>query len=182
MFYYPNKPIRIYDPAGVFASLSASDWIVQPKWNGKRIQPFCDKNGKLTLYNRHGTIFNREDKKLHPIWDHLNSLPLPKPWFLDGELIGLNRIVVWDYALIGGVEEFRLPYQLRLEKLQELLINSICLELIETLPGKNFREIMLRGKNPESKLEGFVLKRLDAANLWGPNSTSENGNQLKFRF
>lgn len=81
MFYYPNKPVRIYNPDKILDILGHPDnWICQPKWNGKRVE--IENTGKeVKLFSREGRYWEKEP------WPWLAALPLEPPWFLDGELL-----------------------------------------------------------------------------------------------
>ncbi|HVI40633.1 MAG TPA: hypothetical protein VM577_08235 [Anaerovoracaceae bacterium] len=170
MFIFPNKPIRIYDIPKLVATLPEDKWLVQPKWDGKRVHPFCDETGKVILFGRQGQTF----KEVKP---ELAKMDLPRPWFGDGELLRDGRIFLWDYAVLGGKEVFKTPYQERLTRLQSIVM--VGCQLVETLPTNQYQTILSRGKN--NGLEGVVFKNKTATNLWGPFSTSEVSSQFKYR-
>lgn len=170
MFIFPNKPIRVYNIPKLLETLPFDKWVVQEKWDGKRVHPCCDKDGKITLYGRQGQIF----KEVKP---ELAKMDLPRPWFGDGELLRDGRIFLWDYAVLGGQEVFHLPYQERLTRLQS--ITMVGCQLVETLPINQYQTILSRGK--KDGLEGVVFKNSLATNLWGPFSTTEVSSQFKFR-
>lgn len=198
-FYFPNKPLHIYDPQKLMETLAPTQehWIVQPKWNGKRVEIDCTKEGLVTLYGRQGQRFPER-------WPWLNALPLPRPWFLDGELLRDGRIYVWDVAVLGGKllavgparrrsqaplrSLIKRPYQERLNRLYRALgptpfndSNSTQrLQLIETLPATAYKALLSREGDP--MLEGIVWKNLQATNLWGPTSTSQVSSMFKLRF
>lgn len=171
-FCYPNKPIRIYQIVKLLTTLPLDRWVVQPKMDGRRVLPYCDIDGNITLYGR----LNQKFKETRP---ELSKLDLPRPFLLDGELLRDGRIFLWDYALLGGQEVFTLPYQERLTRLQNVVISGIGAELIETLPADQYQTILARGK--KNGLEGCVWKNKLATDLWGVFSTSENSSQFKFR-
>jgi ATP-dependent DNA ligase len=176
MFFFPNKPIQIYSIEKLIPMLG-DFWVTQPKWNGKRIEISCDE--KLTLFSRERRQWFLKE------WDWLSELPLPKPWFIDGELLRDGRIYVWDYALIDGTQMFRSPYGPRLEQLQKALPqplthNGTTLECIESMPVTSYKEFLARQKDP--MLEGIVWKNLKATDSWGPYSTTKVSSQFKFRF
>lgn len=177
MFVWPNKPIRIYNIDKLLATLPLENWICQPKWDGKRVEPWCDEDGKIVLYGRQGQVFPEK-------WAWLESLPLERPWLLDGELLRDGRMIVWDYAIMGGSNEYRLPYSERLNllkcRLQPKSIGNQSFSLIETYPAAEYERILNRVKG--NQLEGIVFKSLGSTNLWGVHSTSEVGTQFKYRF
>lgn len=181
MFCYPNKPIQFYQPALFVSKLDLSKWIVQPKWDGHRAIILCDDRGNVKVMSRHG-------KKLTLAKDNfkwLSMLDIPQPWVLDGELMRSGRLVVWDYAMWEGEWQITRAYQNRLKQLSDVFCRPIekgdySIELIESLPAKRYKEIMLKSGLPG--LEGFVLKNLGATNFWGPYKTSEVSSQFKFRF
>lgn len=186
-FFFPNKPIQIYNPERLIPSLGdLSKWVVQPKWNGKRVE-ICCSNRRINLYSREGRQWHL------PEWDWLKELPLPEPWFLDGELLRDNRIYVWDYAVMAGKQVFQTPYRPRLEFLTDELTGfsdagrscawsrgKYSLACIESCPVKAYDNLMARKGDPF--LEGIVWKNLEATNSWGPRSTSKVSTQFKFRF
>lgn len=177
MFYFPNKPVRIYD-VEKFASSLDDNWIVQQKWDGKRILPSFD--GRFCLFNRHGEV-TKETSKFSFIRNLFNG-----NFLLDGEYLRDNRIIIWDYAILNSIEEYNLPYSHRLTKLQNLfsfldkslLVRDCNISLIETLPASRYKTLL---SNPSRFLEGLVFKNLNATNLWGVSSTKDVGSQVKFR-
>lgn len=181
-FIYPNKPIRIYSPANLLVTLHSvthsdgatvsNQWIVQPKMDGRRVLPYCDADGQVTLYGRLGQKF----KELRP---ELANLNLPKPFLLDGEILRDGRIFLWDYALVDGEAAFHLPYQVRLTRLQDMVMSGVGAELVETLPATEYQSILARGKS--ESLEGIVFKYKLATNLFGPYQTTEVASQFKYR-
>ena len=180
MFVFPNKPIRIFDPSSFVSNLDLSQWVVQPKWDGHRALPMCDEKGEVTVYSRHGTPLSLAKNN----WQWLSMLDLPRPWLLDGEMLPCGkRLIVWDYAILGGQYGMLKPYRERLNLLggwPTRTKDGRSIEIIDTRPGKAYREIMLLAGL--KSLEGFVLKRRDATNLWGPHSTCEVSSQFKYRF
>lgn len=175
MFIYPNKPTRIYD-VDTFASKLDSSWIVQSKWDGKRCLPFCDIGGKITLYSRHKTILRE-----NCAW--LSDLPINKAWLLDGEILRDGRIIVWDYAVIGGKSLYNTQYLTRIDHLKNLVrrgFNSAAskIEVIETLPASMYK-VLLENKDP--MMEGLVFKNKYAEDFWGIYSTKEVYTQFKYR-
>lgn len=178
MFIFPNKPIRIYDIPRLLATLPAERWLVQPKWDGKRVHPYCDAEGNITLFGRQGQTFKEQ-------WPWLSELPFPRPWFLDGELLRDNRMFIWDFAVWNGEQKFKTPYQERLEVLQSLIPTMMFqfgqqgLSLVDTFQIADYAALLKPGK--VNGLEGVVFKDRMATNLWGPFSTSENSSQFKFR-
>jgi ATP-dependent DNA ligase len=178
-FYFPNKPVRVYNADRLVRRLSRQEgWIGQPKWDGKRAEIACE-DGKVVLHSREGREWPQER------WDWLADLPLPQPWFLDGELTRDNHIRVWDFAVLGGEVLYRTPYGDRLSRLEALLPSPLeqggqSFACIETRPLEACGELLAR--EGDEFLEGVVWKRLDATDLWGPNSTSQVGSQFKFRF
>lgn len=179
MFYFPNKPVRVYDPEKIVGVLNPlSSWIVQPKWDGKRVEIDCNAKGVVTLYGRQNQVFKET-------WPWLADLDLPRPWFVDGELLRDGRIFVWDFAVLDGKPVFREPYGSRLARLQAALPgvktqNNQTIACIETLPASAYKTLL--GRAGAGGMEGIVLKHLAATNLWGPYSTSEVATQFKYRF
>lgn len=178
-FFYPNKPIRIYDPGRILKVMAADDWIVQPKWDGKRVEIACSDKGEIQLYSREASEWDSED------WQWLAELNLPRPWFLDGELLRDGRIFVWDIAMVRGTPVFHSEYRPRLKCLQETIPQPITrdgnsIACIETLRASDYEQLLHR--EGSDLLEGLVWKLLTAKNFWGPNATSEVNTQFKFRF
>lgn len=179
MFVFPNKPIRVYTPNVLLGVLNPLDtWVVQPKWDGKRVEIAADAKGQITLYGRQGQRFKES-------WPWLGDLDLPRPWFIDGELLRDGRIFVWDIALMGGTPVYQGHYGPRLARLAAALPaprtqNGQTIACIETLPCTAYQAILDRKGMPG--LEGCVWKFLAAKNLWGPHTTSEVSSQFKFRF
>ena len=178
-FIWPNKPIHIYNPwklMGVLKPLSA--WVVQPKWNGKRVEIACDEKGNITLYGRQGQKFPER-------WPWLSDIPLERPWFVDGELLRDKRIFVWDFALLGGKSVFKEPYESRLAHLVEKLPKALTqdgqtVQCVETLPATSYEALL--GREGDPFLEGIVWKNRAATDLWGVHSTSQVSSCFKFRF
>jgi ATP-dependent DNA ligase len=179
MFIFPNKPIRTYNPASLVSALGdVGRWVVQPKWDGKRVEIECSADGRVTLYGRQGQLFKER-------WPWLGALALPRPWFLDGELLRDGRIFIWDAAILGGNAVHRDPYGPRLALLQEALPAPVTqqgqtIACAETLPATAYQQLLSREGAPG--LEGVVWKSLDAKNLWGVTSTSEVNTCYKYRF
>lgn len=166
MFIYPNKPKRIYD-VDTFVKTLGTNWVVQSKWDGKRCHPFCDAQGNITMYSRHKTIFKGN-------WKYLSSVPFKKPWYLDGELLSDNRIVIWDIATIGGKNIYSRPYR---ERLALFDFDTDAFKISDTLPASEYKKLLYG----DSKIEGVVFKNLDATNFWGVFSTNEVYSQFKYR-
>ena len=174
MFNFPNKPIKIRE--SILKTLNLDEWIAQPKWNGHRCNPQYDGK-QLEVLSRHGTPLTLAAGK----WSHLVSLPLPRPWALDGELTRSGRLILWDWSLLDGKNGSDLAYHNRLDILSGFdLSYTKGVELIETLPARDWRKIWARKGEPD--LEGVVFKRKDARDLWGGTSTKEVAGQLKMRF
>jgi ATP-dependent DNA ligase len=179
MFYFPNKPIRVYDPARLLTVMPAAEWIAQPKWDGKRVEIECSDKGKVQLYSREGNTWGSDD------WQWLVDIRLPRPWFLDGELLRDGRIYVWDLAVAKGIPVFHREYAPRLKCLQETLPAPIVrgettLACIETVRASDYSTFMVR--EGSDHLEGVVFKKLNATNFWGPKATTEISTQFKYRF
>lgn len=175
MFLFPNKPCRFYR-LEFLKKIDLNNRIAQPKWNGHRCLPVFDGE-KLIIYSRHGTPLSRAAGNK---WKHLKDFQIPTPWQLDGELTASGRLIIWDYAVMGRDATITMDYGERLAVLQGLENLPKGVELIETYPGTEYQKILDRKGEPE--LEGFVLKRIDACDLWGRYSTFENADQLKYRF
>lgn len=178
-FYYPNKPIRIYDPSRILKTMPADEWIVQPKWDGKRVEIACSEKGEIQLYSREGSEWDSDD------WQWLAELNLPRPWFADGELLKDGRIFVWDLAMVKGTAIFHTPYRPRLTCLQQTIPQPIVrgsktIACVETLRASEYEQLLSR--KGSDHLEGLVWKHAQAKNFWGPNSTSEVNTQFKYRF
>jgi ATP-dependent DNA ligase len=178
-FVFPNKPIRVYQP-DVLTKFGLDGWIVQPKWDGHRVLPYCDKDGKITAFSRHGRPLALAAND----WDWLSMLQIPRPWLLDGELTRSGRMIIWDYGVLDGDQSTSLPYDTRLTTLQAMLSplkkGGKVIELVETLDASEYEKILAREGEPD--LEGVVFKRRNAKNLWGLTSTSEVPSQVKYRF
>jgi len=175
VFFYPNKPIEIFDPEGLLKKLgNLTHWRLQPKWNGKRIEIHC--NGEVRTYSREKREWYLDE------WKWLSELPLPKPWFLDGELLRDGRIYVWDYALIGGEMVFKTEYGPRIQQLKGLSLskNGLVIECVKSLPATEYEVIM--SQKDDEFLEGMVWKNLKATNMWGPHRTNKVSSQFKYRF
>lgn len=154
-------------------------WVVQPKWDGKRVMVECSEVGKIRLYGR-----QNQEWKLGP-WGFLNMLPLERPWFADGELLRSGKIILWDFAVLGGTHVYKDPYEGRLRLLQSKIPNPLRhgteeVSVAETHPGTDYQTILSR--KGQEHLEGCVWKRVSATNLWGVTSTSEVPTCFKFRF
>lgn len=180
MFLFPNKPTRHYNPKSLVPLLEpAQDWVVQPKWDGKRVLIECDALGVVRFYGRLGQNFAGA-------WGWLRDLPLPKPWFLDGEWLRDGRIILWDIGILDGIKVCKDPYGGRLEVLQKAIPESLTLfgqtlQCVETYPADQYQEHILDRKGVTG-LEGCVWKNLKATNLWGIVSTSEVNSCFKYRF
>ena len=186
-FYFPNKPIMVYNPAKIVATLQAGtgDWIVQPKWNGKRVAIEClptkGKGCEVKLYSREGSEWYAETTA----WQWLKTLPIPRPWYLDGELLRDGRIYVWDFAVLKGQPVYNTAYGPRLKCLQGMLPSPVVvegkrIEVVETLPAASYEALLAR--KGSDLLEGLVWKELGAKNLWGPKATTNVASQFKYRF
>lgn len=181
-FYFPNKPIRVYDPAKIVATLLAGSgqWVVQPKWNGKRVEIECPAKGDVKLFSREGSEWHLDDQ-----WGWLKNLPIPRPWFLDGELLKNGRIYIWDFAVLKGQPVFSTAYGPRFKCLQKMLPAAVekgehRIEVVESLPAGSYEALLAR--KGEELLEGLVWKDLGATNLWGPRTTTTVSSQFKYRF
>lgn len=178
-FIYPNKPTRIYTPGKLLTALhKPENWIVQCKWDGKRVMIDCTALGAVTFWGR-------EQQAWGPGWGWLKDLPLERPWFLDGELLRDGRIIVWDFAIVGGQRCYKQPYGSRLAALRGILPSPITQDgkqfsLAETLPATEYQQLLDRKGEPG--LEGVVWKSLTATDLWGVTSTSTVGSCFKYRF
>jgi len=178
MFFFPNKPIEIFNIEKLIPELGdLKNWVLQPKWNGKRIEIDC--NGKVRL-------FSREKREWFlPEWDWLSELPLAHPWFGDGELLRDGRIFVWDYALLAGERVFKTHYGPRLHHLEGSLSEPVCrlgytVSCVESFPATDYKRFLEQADDP--MLEGIVWKNLQATNFWGPRSTTKVSSQFKYRF
>lgn len=173
MFFFPNKPIRIYDISKFLSNLDCSKWICQPKIDGKRLLISVSAEDKVSFFGRQGQAWTGE-------WNSLAKLPLPKPFFLDGELTRSGDISVWDAAVLGGKEVYKLPYRERWEIIRNLPIvsdNCRIFRPVQSVPCKDFKQI-----ETVPNLEGYVFKNLDGTSFWGPYSTTTVSCQFKFRF
>lgn len=181
IFYYPNKPIQVYDPDKILSHFEdVSQWVSQPKLNGKRVEIYCKQN-KVTLFSRENRYWPVDSLN----WAWLRDVPLSQPWFLDGELLRDDRIVIWDFAVLAGQEVYKRPYNERLEALQIVLRRPLSrgrqtLALVETKPATAYREFLKLSSDPY--MEGIVWKQLHATNFWGPNKTSKVATQFKYRY
>lgn len=179
-FCFPNKPLRFYNIEQLLSSVDLNSWIVQPKWDGHRALPYCDINGKITVYNRYGKPLQLAKNNF--LW--LSMLDLPRPWALDAELLRNGKMIAWDFSMLAGKLRIKEPYINRFSELQciskKVSKDVYSFEVVESLPANNYRNYMLRRSEPE--LEGFVLKNLLATDMWGPYRTTENASQFKYRF
>lgn len=177
-FLFPNKPVRTYDPHKTGA-LCGEGWIAQIKWNGKRVMVAVEDN-KVTLSSREGRQWPTGS------WTWLASLPIPQPWFADGELLHQDSgIVLWDLAVVGGEFIFHTEYYPRLQMLQDYVPQGIGtrgkLSVVQTFEGSEYKRLLdMKDTNPH--MEGFVWKRKNATDLWGPNTTRDVGSQVKYRW
>lgn len=171
MFYFPNKPIRIYDCQAFIKTLS-SDWIVQPKYDGKRVLMDVSVRGDVKLYGRQGQRFKES-------FPQLANLPYPKPFFLDGELMRDGTIACWDSAVWGSEEVWHFPYierYLKLMPCQQSNVDNYF--VVESKPIEQYKDVL---SNVSKNIEGCVFKDTLAINLWGPNSTNETADSFKYR-
>jgi hypothetical protein len=110
---------------------------------------------------------------------------------LDGELLRDGRMIVWDFAFMGqaksGIPLYvcKEPYLPRLEALQKmipkrLIKDRFSFEVIQSLPLKEYKSLLL--KAGDKNLEGLVLKKKLATDLWGISATRDVDSQLKYRF
>jgi len=187
MFFFPNKPIQIYDPDKLLVLLrhQKNNWIVQPKWNGKRVEIACDNN-IIRMTSREGNYWSKESAS----WVWLRELPLPQPWFLDGEMLRDGRVYVWDYAVLGGQRTFKTPYKSRLKFLQTILpfqyihspqkLYKTILAVTETLPITKYKKLLKRSN--DKFIEGVVWKNLSGMNFWDLYKTGKVATQFKYRF
>jgi len=177
-FLYPNKPVRVWDPHIAAKHVGIPSWVVQPKWDGSRVE--------VTVEDQRVRLMSREGREWDSTqWGWLASLPIPQPWYGDGELLRSGKIVLWDLAVLGGRSIFHQEYYPRLQTLQSLLPESVSVgarevSVAQTLSGERYQELLTRVGEPH--MEGIVWKDKTAKNLWGPNSTSEVGSQVKYRF
>jgi ATP-dependent DNA ligase len=178
-FLFPNKPTRFHD-IKFPETLKLEEWFAQPKWDGHRALILHDGR-KIKIYSRQGSLLTlAKGRGWEPLIAYVLK-DLRAPWLLDGEMLrDAKKIIVWDYAYIGGDQFTQLPYEARFMKLLRLVPAHGPLELIENFRGEQYREILRPPVDPN--LEGFVLKRRNATNLWGLTSTSEVATQLKYRF
>lgn len=180
MFFYPNKPIQIYDIEKLIPELGDLVWWgLQPKWNGKRIEIHHDGKA-LRLFSREGREW------FLPEWEWLKDIPLPQPWWLDGEVLRDGRIYVWDYALLSGERVYKTQYAPRLAHLcgtlgtEPIIHGDTSLSVIQTTDAMEYP--LLLGQQDDPMLEGMVWKNLKATNLWGPHSTTKVSSMFKYRF
>jgi len=173
-FVYPNKPVRVYDVPSIISKLSG--WIVQPKYDGRRVLIACENN-QITLYGR----LYQKFKELRP-W--LSNLPLPQPFLIDGELLRNGNIYIWDYAILGGEHEYRKPYIERWNKIKDLKpmeVNGNKFAVVDSLPAERYAELLDGSKPDHLAIEGCVLKSPAATDLWGIYSTAEVASMVKYR-
>lgn len=180
MFLYPNKPIRFRTLDALVEAIDLRKWIVQPKWDGVRILIHCDLEGNVTAWSRHKRVLP-ESAEL----EFVRHLPLPRPFYLDGELIRkTKRIVIWDAAILGGRTMLQTAYEDRLQSLQKALAAPMIasgwrIEAIESYSGKEYKKLCLR----RGELEGLVFKDPSCTGQnWGLSRTCEHPSQLKFLF
>lgn len=181
MFIYPNKPVRFYDLKRMIAAGNDEEWVLQPKWDGHRAIIDCSLDGGIIVNSRHGTPLTLAKNN----WQWLSILEIPRPWTLDGELTRDGRLIVWDFAVLGGVIYFPAPYRERLKFLKSakslnMKKGSQSVSVIEMVKPSEYKKFLLQ--RSDTALEGLVMKRLDARDFWSINATIDVGSQLKFRF
>jgi hypothetical protein len=181
-FIYPNKPVRFYDLKRFAATITPEEWVVQPKYDGHRAHPYCDEAGDVTVYGRNGKPLNLAKGD----WKWLSLLEIPRPYLLDGELTRDGRLLLWDYAILGGASEFREAYENRLKKLLGLVPKPLSkgrytVGLVETAEARKWAEVLLKHRG-DPTVEGLVFKKRSARDLWGQFSTAEVPSQMKFKF
>jgi ATP-dependent DNA ligase len=172
-FVFPNKPIKIH--TSNLRSISFGDWIVQPKFDGHRALPACDESGNITIFSRHGRPLSRAKGR-----KDIGKIDWPTPWLLDGEMTVDGRLIIWDLAVLGGVDFTRHPYLNRLKFLESLKDLSPGITIIKTLPASEYEKLFL--DRSDSAVEGVVFKKKLATDLWGGTSTKEVASQLKLKF
>lgn len=181
MFVWPNKPLRVYDIQSFLSKVDPNQWVVQPKYDGHRAHPICDTKGNVVVFSRYGKPLTRAGNK----WGWLSMLPIPRPWMLDCELTSKGEMYVWDIAILGGEYVYQKSYG---ERFSWLSLNlgttyrhiSSRLSLLESLPAKEYRSLLLR--KADKTIEGVVFKNTLSQDLWGPFQTKEHPSQIKYKW
>lgn len=171
--------MRIHDIERFLAGVDPHKWVVQPKYNGHRALPTCDKDGRVRVLSRHLTPLTLAKDQ----WEWLAALPLPRPWQLDGELTPSGQMVVWDYSIMEGISGLTLRYCERLEILRDALHDEYIREgqsfsVVSFLPALKYQQIL---SLPDPAIEGLVFKNLDATDFWSITATREVPGMVKFR-
>ncbi len=169
-----NVPQLLNDAtdAELAALLAGDDWVLQTKFDGKRIM-LQKQNGAASGSNRKGLLVALP-QELH---DALLAV-LPDDSVLDGELIGAVYYA-FDTTRWAGASLNDVTYGERVGTLAAGLSDGAYLRLVETSAGAADKAAHLeRIRNAGG--EGVVLKRLDAPYRAG--RPASGGNQRKFKF
>ena len=196
MFWFPEKPLRIYSVDKV-----PKDYVMQVKKDGWRIET-TNINGKLELFNRYGDIITCAYES---DWKWIEEI-FGKGFYLDGEVIGQRQagiltdtIVVWDLLYYDLIGMHKLSYSDRYNKLHtfssgktvvhpkafgtELIDkhNGFNLLLTKTYSFNEFPEVWKRLEIDSKYDEGVVFKNGKAPLKWSLSGTVKTANQLKLK-
>lgn len=168
-----NVPQLLNDAteAELMALLDNAGWVVQTKYDGKRIMAHR-QDETVSGSNRKGLIVALPQEL------HDDLLTLPAETILDGELVG-TTLYVFDATQWAGKSLADAPYSERLETLATGLSERAYVRRVETSAGQAEKAAHLE-RIRAARGEGVVLKRLDAPYRAG--RPASGGNQRKFKF
>jgi DNA ligase D-like protein (predicted ligase) len=178
-----DETAPMLETRGSVATLKASQWAFEGKWDGYRMMIEAD-HGALRLRLRTGRDVTGEYPQLHALADGLGDHHL----ILDGEVVGLNesgmprfsemqnrsaarRVEFWAFDLLylDGKSLLRVKYSDRRKLLETLAKIASNLIVPEPLPGDGAQAIEYTASRG---WEGIVAKRLDSRYLPGRRSPS----------
>lgn len=210
MFWFPEKPQRIYDINRVPDSYTA-----EVKKDGHRVI-VTDINGKFEMLSREGTPLTaiKQPDKWQPIFERIFG----SGYYLDGELVGprqagikADTIILWDMLYDDGELLNKYTYFMRHSRLVSVFNNNTVLyefvpntekpcskDILDKFIGTvsvKIDELYLgvsvryQKKDVERILglmdplynEGLVFKNVKSPLNWSIKATTHSANQLKFK-
>jgi ATP-dependent DNA ligase len=199
MFWYPEKPSRIYS-----LKSAPDDYIMQVKKDGWRIIISTIDN-EFRIYNREGRQISCTDADK---WKWVSDIfgNDMKGFYLDGEVIGrrqgeaIDTIVVWDMLYWDNTPLHSLPYIERYKMLSKFIEPNVipaCIKAFGTdfiadnkgltiLLSKNynksdFASVWSEIERNNKYNEGVVFKNPNSSLKWSLRSTQHTINQLKLK-